>query len=126
MKIKPIYIIIALGILLFASLIYNLEQSSENKSLQKSKDLINEKLEEQKKQNKIAIDSISKINISLSEEKEKSLNRADEAEKEIVYIIKKQKEDEKTILNMRDADSIYKLFAKHYPDNTRPSQASNN
>ena len=126
MKIKPIYIIIALGILLFASLIYNLEQSSENKSLQKSKDLINEKLDEQKKQNKIAIDSIDKISISLSEEKEKSLNRADEAEKEIVYIIKKQKEDEKTILNMRDADSIYELFAKHYPDNTRPSQASNN
>ena len=126
MKIKPIYIIIALGILLFASLIYNLEQSSENKSLQKSKDLINEKLEEQKKQNKIAIDSIDKINISLSEEKDKSLNRADEALENIPQIIKKQQEDEKSTLNMRDADSIYKLFTKHYPDNTRPSQASNN
>ena len=93
---------------------------SEKKALEKSFDILEEKLEVEIDKNKVLIDSIEKA-------KKVRSGIIEARDKEIATLLAEidsllNKQDETPIDNMRDPDSIAELFARHYPDHTRTGE----
>lgn len=76
------------------------------------------------KENNNKIENLKKVNQEASERVEIVYDTIQVEIEKQEEIIKKDKEDEKALINLNDTDSIYKLFSKYYPNNEKPSETS--
>lgn len=102
---------------LIGSIAYIFQLKTENKALQKSNSIIDDKLEAEKENNFINIDSLDEVKVKILDSIEILRAEKETIQIELSNLDKKQTQDEKVIRNMRDADSVQQLFSRYYPDN---------
>lgn len=121
---KHTILTIALIFSLIGSIAYIFQIRGEKKALEKSKSIIEEKLETEKEKNFIEIDSLEKVSESQEPIIEKAVNDNQIIDNQISENRKTQTQDEKAINHINNTDSLQQLFTRFYPDNKASSSGS--
>lgn len=118
---KNLFIIIGLSILSIVLGYVVFSQRQSIKSLERSNSIQENQLNNLRDDNFVLIDSLNYIGEDYRGQEKRQEEKIKSQLKKIDSIIKSIP-DEKDVDHINDSDSLYLIFTKYYPDNTRTSQ----